>query len=186
MTEHKPEIPTGSDFLGALLLGFALLSIISVFVDSSATLGARLIFALFTIWASVGSIRCFFPVASERFWHSMGMRLTLGRTMWGVTLAVLAAMWIAGAVSPSPNDKPYLFAVIGISATVGSGFCLFPKASERFWKAIGIGIKWTWILGMIGAAVAGIISIVAGAPIPAAIIFGALIIATAIRQSENR
>ncbi len=106
------------------------------------------------------------------------------RLSWGVLLALLAAMWIAGAVRPSPDENRYLFALLAICAVTGSGLCLFPKASERFWRAIGVGVSWLYYLFVAGLIIAGIVSIFAGAPIPAAIIVGALIIAAAIKQTS--
>jgi len=107
------------------------------------------------------------------------------RTFWGVILALLAATWIVGVVNPSLDDNRYLFALLAICATVGSSFCLFPKASESFWHAIGVGVSWLYYMFMGGLIIAGVVSFIAGAPIPAAIIAGALIIATAITQSQR-
>ncbi len=104
---------------------------------------------------------------------------------WGVILALLAAMWLVGAYNPSPDENYLLFALLGIFAAVGSGFCFFPKISERFLKAIGIGLNWLFWIGVVGLLGAAIISFIAGAPIPAAIIIGSIIIAGAINQSQQ-
>jgi len=106
------------------------------------------------------------------------------RIFWGVVLAMLAAMWLVGAVRPSPDENRYLFAVLAIFATVGSSFCLFSNAAGRFWQAIGVGISWLYWLVMAGLIGAGIVSFIFGAPIPAVIIAGALIITAAIKQSQ--
>ena len=103
---------------------------------------------------------------------------------WGVVLALLAAMWIVGAVRPSSNENPYLFALLAICAAVGSSFCLFPNTAGRFWHAIGVGFSWLYWLFIAGLVGAGIVSFIFGAPVPAAIIVGALIIAAAIKQSQ--
>ena len=104
---------------------------------------------------------------------------------WGVVLALLAVMWLVGAYNPSPDENYLLFALLGIFATVGSGFCFFPKISERFWKTIGISLNWLFWISVAGLLGAAIISFIAGAPIPAAIIIGSIIIAGAINQSQQ-
>ncbi len=102
---------------------------------------------------------------------------------WGVVLALLASMWIYGAVNPSPGENRYLFAVLAIFAAIGSVVILLDGA-PKFMHSVGVGFSWLFWLIMAGLVGAAIVSFIAGAPIPAAIIVGALIIAAAIKQSE--
>ena len=107
------------------------------------------------------------------------------RIFWGITLALLAAMWIYGAIYPSHGESQFLFGLLAVCAIVGSSFCLFPKLSMQACQGIGVGLKWTYWLGITVLVGAGIVSFINGAPIPAAIIIGALIIAVAISQSQS-
>ena len=106
------------------------------------------------------------------------------RVPWGIVLALLAAMWGYGAFNPSPDEPRYLFALLAVCAAFGSGALLLPKANMRMWHAIGVGMKWLYWLSMAALIGAGVVSFMFGAPIPAAIIIGALIIAAAIRQPQ--
>ncbi len=102
---------------------------------------------------------------------------------WGVVLALLASMWIYGAVNPSPGENRYLFAVLGIFAAFGSAV-IFVAGAPKFMHGVGVGFSWLFWLFIGGLVVAGIVSFIFGAPIPAAIIVGALIIAAAIKQTQ--
>ena len=109
----------------------------------------------------------------------------LKSVFWGIILGVLGASWLYGAIYPSPGESRLLFSILGIGGLVGSGFCLSPKLTTKLFNWIGLGIKWAYILGVVILIIAGIVSIFVGAPIPAAIIVGSLIIASAISQQES-
>ena len=106
------------------------------------------------------------------------------RIFWGVVLVLLAAMWGLGAFDPGPDEPRYLFALLAVCAALGSGALLFPKANKRLSHAIGVGVSWLYWLSMAALIGAGVVSFMFGAPIPAAIIVGALIIAASIRQPQ--
>ncbi len=113
------------------------------------------------------------------------MKERIKQIFWGLVLGLLAAMWIYGAIYPSPGESPLLFGILGLCATIASSFTLYPKSSLKFFQGLGVGLKWLYFLGMGILVIAGIISLINGAPIPAAIIVGAIIIALAISQSRN-
>ena len=113
------------------------------------------------------------------------MKERIKQIFWGIVLGLLAVMWIYGAIYPSPRESPLLFGILGLCATIASSFTLFPKLSLKFFQGLGVGLKWLYFLGMGILVIAGIISFINGAPIPAAIIVGAIIIALAISQSHN-